>query len=92
MIYSTELRIGNWCSFKGLFNEQITEIGDGYVNLGTSKGLYPISDITPIQLKPEMIDNLEYSYNKGFINGITDTNYYESYCQFKNGYPFKYNH
>lgn len=55
MIEAHDLRIGNWVSFKGLWNGKVREISEVIVLIQGNKGVFPVDVFSPIPLTPELL-------------------------------------
>jgi hypothetical protein len=56
MVKSSELRIGNWMTFKGLWKGELSDISSsGLTQFKGNNGCFDIDSIRPIKLMPEIL-------------------------------------
>lgn len=99
MIQSTELRIGNWVSFKGLWNERVRSISSsGMIQFVDNDGIFDEEGVEPISVTKEILYKLGAT---DFPDGehLTLCNRLIGYAECRNeffdsstGLPLKYLH
>ncbi len=69
MIQANELRLGNWVSFKGMWNGQVDKLTKFSVELKDNDNLYPVDCFEGIKLTTERLGGCDINLLNWFCEG-----------------------